>query len=73
MSIAFAGAGCPGGAVIGATNREGGDVIESLYTPYDYAETIYRKLGISSAARLERPGGVPTTLSDGGSPIKELF
>ncbi len=73
MSIAFAGAGCPGGAVIGATNREGGDVIESLYTPYDYAETIYRKLGISSTARLERPGGVPITLSDGGSPIKELF
>lgn len=73
LSIAFAGAGVPGGAVIGATDKEGGDVTESLYTPYDYAETIYRKLGIGPDQRLEKPGGVAMNLSDGGKVIKELF
>ena len=73
LSIAFAGAGCPGGAVIGATDKEGGDVTKSLYTPYDYAETIYRKLGIGGAQRLEQPGGIAVSLSDGGKPISELF
>ncbi len=73
MSIAFAGAGCPGGAVIGATDREGGDVTDALYTPYDYAETIYRKLGFSDNQRLARPNGVAVPLSDGGRAIRELF
>lgn len=73
MSISFAGAGVPGGAVIGATDKEGGDVTESLYTPYDYAETIYRKLGIGPERRLEKPGGLMVPLSDGGKIIRELF
>lgn len=73
MSIAFAGAGCPEGALIGKTDKEGGDVTDALYTPYDYAETIYRKLGIPEMQRLERPNGVPVPLSDGGNIIRELF
>lgn len=73
MSIAFAGAGCPGGAVIGATDREGGDVTDALYTPYDYAETIYRKLGFPDTQRIARPNGVAVPLSDGGKAIRELF
>lgn len=73
MSIAFAGAACPGGALIGATDREGGDVTDALYTPYDYAETIYRKLGLPDTERLHKPNGVAVPLSDGGKAIKELF
>ena len=73
LSIAFAGAGCPSGAVIGATDKHGGEVTERLYTPYDYAATIYRKLGIPDHQRLEKPGGVAVNLTDGGTPIKELF
>lgn len=73
MSIAFAGAGCPGGAVIGATDKEGGEVTDALYTPYDYAETIYRKLGFPENQRLARPNGVAVPLSDGGKAIKELL
>ena len=70
--IAFAGAGCPRGAVIGATDKQGGDVTESLHTPYVYAGTIYRKLGLTADARLTRPD-VAVNLSDGGKPISELF
>ena len=73
MSIAFAGAGVPGGQVIGATNRDGGDVIDRRYTPYDYAETIYHKLGIDTEARLKKPDGRPIHFTDGGRPIKEVF
>lgn len=73
MSIAFAGAGVRGGQVIGATNLEGGDVIDRRYTPYDYAETIYRKLGIDTDQRLHKADGLPVEFTDGGQPIRELF
>ena len=59
--------------MIGATDKHGGDVTESLYTPCDYAETIYRKLGLGPEQRLEKPGGLAVPLSDGGKPIRELF
>ena len=73
LSIAFAGAGCPGGAVIGATTRDGGDVTDRLCTPMDYAETVYRKLGINSHQALRKPNGVAVNLTDRGKPIRELF
>jgi hypothetical protein len=73
MSIAFAGAGVSGGQTIGATNKEGGDVVDSRYGPADYAETIYRKLGIDTAARLHRTDGRPVDFTDGGRPIQGLF
>lgn len=73
MSIAFAGAGVRGGQVIGSTDRQGGDVTDRLYTPYDYAETIYRKLGIDTERRLHLPDGRPIDFSEGGRPIRELF
>ena len=73
MSIAFAGAGVPGGQVIGKTDREAGDVVDRRYTPYDYAETIYRMLGIDTDLRLKKPEGTPVEFSDGGKPIVELF
>lgn len=73
MSVAFAGAGVPGGQVIGETDREAADVISQPYTPYDYAETIYRKLGIDTDRRLMLPDGRPIEFTDGGRPISELF
>ncbi|MFO1044924.1 MAG: DUF1501 domain-containing protein [Planctomycetaceae bacterium] len=73
MSVAFAGAGVPGGQVIGQTDREAADVISHRYTPYDYAETVYHKLGIDTAQRLKMADGLPVEFSDGGKPIAELF
>ena len=73
MSIAFAGAGVPGGRVIGATDKEGGDVLTDRYTPCDYAETIYHKLGIDTSARLKMAVGRPIDFTEGGRPIRELF
>ncbi|MEI8384279.1 MAG: DUF1501 domain-containing protein, partial [Planctomycetota bacterium] len=73
MSVAFAGAGVPGGQVIGQTDREAADVVSQRYTPYDYAETVYRKLGIDTGQRLKMADGLPVEFSDGGRPIVELF
>lgn len=73
MSIAFAGAGVPGGQIVGQTDREAGDVLDQPYTPYDYAETIYRKLGIDTDLRLKLPDGRPVEFTEGGRPIRELF
>ena len=72
-SIVFAGAGVPGGQVIGATDKHGGDVTEQPHTPQDYAETIYRKLGIRTGLTLKGPGDRPVGFTEGGSPIPELF
>jgi hypothetical protein len=73
MSIAFAGAGVPGGQIIGRTDREAADVVDRRYTPCDYAETIYRKLGIDTDQRLKKPEGTPVEFTEGGTPIRELF
>lgn len=73
MSIAFAGAGIEGGQVIGQTDREAGDVVSMPYTPYDYAETVYRKLGIATEQRLRMADGRQVEFSEGGRPIAELF
>jgi len=51
--------------------EEGG--ISQPYTPYDYAETIYRKLGIDTSRRLMLPDRRPVEFTDGGRPISELF
>jgi hypothetical protein len=72
-SIVFAGAGVPGGQVIGATDKVGGEVTEAPHTPQDYGETIYRKLGIDTSKRLIGPGERPIDFTDGGQPIPELF
>lgn len=45
-SIVFAGAGVPGGQIIGRSDRDGGYVLDQAYTPENYAATIYEKLGI---------------------------
>ncbi|MDH3590082.1 MAG: DUF1501 domain-containing protein, partial [Gammaproteobacteria bacterium] len=73
MSIAFAGAGVPGGQTIGATNKDGGEVVDARYRPADYAESIYRKLGIDTDTRLRRADGRPVDFTDGGRPIRELY
>ena len=50
FSFAFAGAGVPGGQVVGATDRDGGYITSSMaYTIEDYAATIFEKLGIDRA------------------------
>ncbi len=66
----FAGAGIPGGHVLGATDDEGGRPIRDEYTSADMAVTIYEKLGIPSDIIAHAPDGRPVRLIEGHG-IKE--
>lgn len=74
FSFAFAGAGVPGGRVIGATDRDGGYITsQQVYTLEDYAATVYEKLGIDRGQPLYTPTNRPIYLAAKGKPIPELF
>lgn len=74
FSFAFAGAGVPGGQVVGSTDKEGGTITSAqAYTIEDYAATIYEKLGIDRNKPLETPSGRPIYLVKDGRAIPELF
>jgi hypothetical protein len=72
-SIVLAGAGVPGGQVIGRTDREGGHVVEQAHTPEDYAATLYEKLGIDRGRPLYTSSNRPVHIGHEGTPILELF
>lgn len=72
-SIVFAGAGVPGGQVIGLTDRDGGYVVSQAFTPEDYATTIYEKLGLDRDKPIYTPANRPVFYGHLGRPIAELF
>ena len=72
-SIVFAGAGVPGGQVIGRTDKEGGYVLDQAHTPEDYASTVYAKLGIDRDRPLLTPGDRPVYFGHAGEPIPEVM
>ncbi len=66
----MAGAGIPGGHVLGATDDDGGIVIRDEYHSDDIATTIYTKLGIPADLVAHSPDGRPVRLIE-GKPIRE--
>jgi hypothetical protein len=66
----MAGAGIPGGSVLGATDDEGGFVTKDMYTSEDIATTVYSKLGIPTDLIATSIDGRPVRLIE-GQPIKE--
>jgi hypothetical protein len=61
----MAGAGVPGGAVLGATDDEGGKVLRDEYFTDDIAATIYAKLGLPADLTVKSPDGRPIRLVEG--------
>ncbi|MBL8850313.1 MAG: DUF1501 domain-containing protein [Planctomycetaceae bacterium] len=72
-SMVYAGAGVPGGQIIGLSDPEGGYVVAQAHTPEDYAATIYEKLGINRDAPLYTSANRPVYFGHLGEPISELF
>ena len=66
----MAGAGVPGGMVLGATDDEGGFVTKDEYGSEDLAATVYTKLGIPVELIAKSQDGRPIRLIE-GNPIKE--
>ncbi|HYF33913.1 MAG TPA: DUF1501 domain-containing protein [Prosthecobacter sp.] len=73
MSVVMAGAGIPGGQIVGATDPKGYYAAENIYSPEDFAVSLYTKLGIDPHQILHSTSGRPVQLVNGGKPIKELF
>ena len=66
----MAGAGIPGGSVLGATDEEGGKPIRNEYYTRDIAATVYAKLGLPLDLVAQSPDGRPVRLNE-GQPIRE--
>ncbi len=68
----MAGAGVPGGSVIGETSEDGGSVVKGQYFTENIAATVYHKLGIPLDLLVHAPDGRPIRLlEDDAEPIKE--
>ncbi len=72
FSIAAAGAGIPGGQVIGSSDAMGAEPVDRPISIEDLGATIYRKLGIDTHTEYHSLGR-PIRINDGGEPIRELF
>ena len=73
MSVMMGGAGIPGGQIVGATDVKGYYANDNVYSPEDFAASLYTKMGIDHAQILHNPVGRPIQLIDKGRLIKELF
>ncbi|MCX6852426.1 MAG: DUF1501 domain-containing protein [Verrucomicrobia bacterium] len=74
FSNIWAGGGIQTGAVIGATDKRGEDVIERPCSAGDFLATIYHHLGIdASKVTINDFNGRPTPIVDHGRPIPRLM
>jgi hypothetical protein len=67
----MAGAGIPGGSVLGRTDDEGGQPTQAEYFTQDIAATVYTKLGIPLDLITKTADGRPIKLNEGGRLIRE--
>lgn len=74
FSNIWAGGGIQTGAVIGATDKRGEDVVERPCGPHDYLATIYHHLRIDyNKVTIEDFNGRPTPIVNNGKAIPELI
>ena len=73
MSVLMAGAGIPGGQIVGATDVKGYYANENVYAPEDFAASLYTKMGIDHQMILRDTASRPVQLVNNGRLIKELF
>ncbi|HAV31438.1 MAG TPA: DUF1501 domain-containing protein [Planctomycetaceae bacterium] len=72
-SLLFCGAGVVPGRVLGQTDRDGAQVVDSPIGPADVAFTIYKALGIDPHKHLYTPDGRPVPILNEGRLIEALY
>jgi hypothetical protein len=73
-SIVMGGAGLKGGQTIGATDRDGVEIVDQPLSVMDVIATMAQAMGISIDTQYTTPNGRPFKLVDeGGKPIGSLF
>jgi uncharacterized protein (DUF1501 family) len=73
FSVLYAGAGVPGGQVVGASDKIGGMPAERRITPKDLAATLYRLLGINPFQDYQSLDQRPFKVLDEGEVLRELW
>jgi len=73
FSVALAGAGVPGGGVIGASDDRGGMPADRPVRPPDLAATIFQLLGISPDHEFRDPFDRPLSVVSGGRALREII
>jgi hypothetical protein len=74
MSMSMAGGGLRHGQVIGASERDGGTILDRPVTPGDLAATLFRYFDVPIDVQYHDLQGRPRSVIDGGgAPIRELF
>jgi len=72
FSVALAGAGIPGGQIIGASDKIGGFPEDRPVTPPNLAATLFHLLGIQPNHEFLDPIQRPRAVTDGGVPLREI-
>src|SRR5262249_1099280 len=73
FNVAIAGAGVQGGRVIGATDKNGVEVVQRPVTVPDLFCTFCQALGIDPRFENESNVGRPLPIVEGGQPVEEVF
>lgn len=74
MSMCLAGGGLRHGQVIGATEKDGADILHRPITPGDLAATIYHHFGVPQNTTYQDPRGRPNfVVAENGKPISEII
>ena len=69
----WAAAGMKGGQAIGATDKDGVDIIDQPVGVMDLVASMSKGMGIDQATSYTTPRGRPIKVVDGGTPIPQLF
>jgi hypothetical protein len=72
FSVALAGAGVQGGAVVGSTDKQAGEPTDRPVKIEDLAATVYKLLGIDSQKEYHA-NGRPVRIVKDGVPVKEVL
>ncbi len=71
-SVVIGGGGLKGGQTVGATDKDGVDVVERPVGVMDLIATMTKTMTINIGTQYTTPRGRPMKIVDGGEPIKEL-
>ncbi len=72
-SVVMGGAGMKGGQAIGATDKDGIDIVDQPVGVMDLVGSMAMAMGINVETQYTTPRGRPIKLVDGGKPIPQLF
>lgn len=73
FSVLVAGAGVPGGQVVGASDAVGESPVDRPVTPSDLARTVFTILGIDPEREFVTTDGRPVAVNKGGELVEELL